>query len=136
MRAVAVCVVLTRSGIMPDAQIDRFGDEMDEAVARTDRAPRASKTVDEVVGEARELLMKSRTALGTTVCKTEGLHVADKDGWFAQAVALWGPRVADAKPPSWEAYVRSRMSSPPPHSPYMLMQEVFAPDVWKLLVSW
>lgn len=117
-------------------QIDHFGDELDVAVARADRAPRASKTVDEVVGGAREELLKIRAALSATVCTTEGLHVAKKDDWFAEAVSLWGPRVADAQPASWERYVLSRVSHPPPPSPYMLLQEVFAPDVWKLLVSW
>ena len=108
------------------------------AVARADRAPRATKTVDEVVGEARELLIKSRAALSSTVRPTEGLQVAasEKDGWFKEAVKLWGRRVADAQPPSWEAYVLSRVSHPPPKSPLLLLQEWFAPDAWQLLVSW
>jgi hypothetical protein len=62
--------------------------------------------------------------------------VAEKDGWFKQAVHLWGPRVAEAQPPSWEAYVQSRVSrTPPAESPYLLLQEFFAAGQSPVLIS-
>ena len=103
-----------------------FGDELDAQAGRAERAPKATRTAEEIVGEARELILKSRAALAA-VAPPPNMAIAEKDGWFEQAVAIWGPRVADAKPSSWEVYVQSRLSHPPPpESPYLLMQEFFA----------
>eukprot|EP00038_Savillea_parva_P010484 m.190679 g.190679 ORF g.190679 m.190679 type:complete len:470 (+) comp18084_c0_seq1:65-1474(+) len=116
-------------------KIDMFGDELDVQAGRAERAPKATRTAEEIVGEARELILKSRAALAA-VAPPPNMAIAEKDGWFEQAVAIWGPRVADAKPSSWEVYVQSRLSHPPPpESPYLLMQEFFATDTWKLLIS-
>lgn len=54
---------------------------------------------------------------------------------FFYPLDTWGKNVAAASPPSWEIYVKSRLSCPPPLSPYGLLQEVYAPDTWKLLVA-
>lgn len=55
--------------------------------------------------------------------------------FFFYPLDTWGKNVAAASPPSWEIYVKSRLSCPPPLSPYGLLQEVYAPDTWKLLVA-
>jgi hypothetical protein len=61
--------------------------------------------------------------------------------WRAEAVRRWGPRVLDASPPSWEAYVASRVpvptapGAPEPPSPLGLLQESYAADPWRLLVA-
>ena len=65
----------------------------------------------------------------------KGVAPSNADEWLAEATRRWGARVADVACEDWEAYVKSRISRPPPPSPMELLQEFYAHDPWQLLVA-
>lgn len=89
---------------------------------------------EEFLAASRQWLLASRAAL-----LVPGLGVPaplDADGWRREAVHRWGARVPeDSKVKDWEGFVRSRLPSPPPPSPFGIMQERYAYDIWRLLVA-
>ena len=64
----------------------------------------------------------------------KGIAPSNADEWLAEATRRWGGRVADVACEDWGAYVKSRISRPPPPSPMELLQEFYAHDPWQLLV--
>ena len=64
----------------------------------------------------------------------KGIAPSNADEWLAEATRRWGGRVADVSCEDWGAYVKSRISRPPPPSPMELLQEFYAHDPWQLLV--
>jgi len=116
-------------------RIDKFGEELD-AIAAGNKPKPAKPSVDVVIGAARDLMMESLARLAAqSKVSTSAEHSGD---WFEAAVAQWGPRVRHVDVTDWEEYVKSRTPVPLPFngpSPYMLLQEVFAGETWKLLVS-
>lgn len=70
----------------------------------------AEKSVDEVLGKARDLMLQSRKNMAERINRgdaTQNSKGNSADVWFTRAVTIWGARVADAQPPSWELYVSS-----------------------------
>ena len=125
-------------GEQPDytgESIDTFGEELDRAAARP--APRAGKTVEEVVGAARELVLANRARLEASAASRLATEAVSGDDahWLQQAKKAWGAKVLLCEPGSWEEYVRSRLAVNPPVSPYCLLQEIYSPDCWKLLIA-
>lgn len=126
--------------------IDRFGEELDRQMASRARGGatgalgRPDKpTIDTIVVQNRELLEAARSRLAARAGlgdQAPGNPASPEQLGYKQAsISRWGPRVGAANVTDWELYYKSRMSNPPPESPYMLLQEIFAPDAWKLLIS-
>ena len=95
-----------------------------------------------VVGNARQLLEECRERLRqqamVNVQSDADAAVDGENTFFKQAVQRWGPKVGliGPKVTDWEKYLKSRLAVPLPlPSPYMLLQEVFAADTWKLLIA-
>ena len=56
--------------------------------------------------------------------------------WREEAIRRWGVGVPPAGDVAdWEAWVRSRVGTPPPPSDLQLLQEYYAHDTWQLLVA-
>jgi len=115
-------------------KVDRFGEELDRAVELEERKPQRERVGErhkQLMEEAREAVLAERAKVKTQVKAEPG----DQDAWKLQAVTRWGPQVENANPPSWQRFVESRRSKPPPLSPLGLMQEQYAHDPWKLLIA-
>lgn len=88
----------------------------------------------EVLEASRRWLCESRAAI---LAPGLGGAVPSCPGeWRREAVRRWG----EAVPPepqirAWASYVLSRLPTPPPPSPLDLMQERYAYDPWRLLVT-
>jgi len=61
------------------------------------------------------------------------LPVAFCDDWQKEAVRRWGSGCRANE--NWKLLVESRLSRPPPVSPLDFLQEYYAADTWRLLVS-
>eukprot|EP00746_Dinoflagellata_sp_MGD_P133295 gnl/MRDRNA2_/MRDRNA2_66988_c0_seq1.p1 gnl/MRDRNA2_/MRDRNA2_66988_c0~~gnl/MRDRNA2_/MRDRNA2_66988_c0_seq1.p1 ORF type:complete len:385 (-),score=68.66 gnl/MRDRNA2_/MRDRNA2_66988_c0_seq1:100-1254(-) len=56
--------------------------------------------------------------------------------WRWEAVRRWGSAVpAEQEIQDWEEYVRSRLPTPPAPSPFDLMQERYASDMWRMIAA-
>lgn len=100
---------------------DREGD----AATRTIHEDRLAAS-REWLADARETLLKHRDkSTSTSSC-----------AWREEAIARWGldvPKFDAVR--DWEAWVKSRVGSPPPTSELVLLQEYFAHDGWQLLIA-
>ena len=52
--------------------------------------------------------------------------------WHAEACRRWGDK---CQATDWKTFVETRLSTPPPVSPLDFLQEYYAADTWRLLVS-
>jgi len=80
-----------------------------------------------VAAEARAELEAAKARVGAAALAGasgagNGLDAAPGAAWRSEAVARWGPRVLDACPPDWEAFVSSRLPLRAPPSPLGLLQ--------------
>ena len=125
-------------GAKPDytgAAVDALSDSdgSDGADAGVSFSPR--RTEEDMLAETQRWLERSRAAL----LALGGEAAGGGCEWRAEAVRRWGKEVARAARDDdgfdWEAYVRSRMSRPPPPSPQGLLQEFYAFDQWQLLIA-
>ena len=58
------------------------------------------------------------------------------DSWRKEAIRRWGALAGAGKEDrDWKLFVESRLSTPPPVSPIDFLQEYYAADSWRLLVS-
>lgn len=136
-----------KCGAAPDYTrevIDTFGEELDAQAARGAKRARPQPAVDgvdsdgeddslarrEILESTMAFLRESRAALLQFVTSEHGEAPADEAGWKAEAVRRWGELAGaavpkGAQPRTWEVYVRSRLSTPPPPSPHDLLQEYY-----------
>lgn len=136
-------------GHKPDytgANIDRFGEELDRIAERRKRHSTSAASPlyeeDADVAAAKAEAARSRVEKAELVRKealermarlsSESPAAAD-DEWRAQAITMWGDKVAACEADDWEAYVVSRTATPAPQSPFGLIQERFAVEPWKML---
>lgn len=105
------------------AVVDDLSD--DEDLERTSRA--------RVRDEMRHTAMEYLKAVREAAC---AVSASTPDEWEAEAKRRWGALAgggADRR--DWKLFVESRLSTPPPVSPLDFLQEYYAADVWRLLVS-
>lgn len=77
-----------------------------------------------------------RDAMSTQVLSVPDDGDADADDWRREAVRRWGALAGAGSPTrDWKLFVESRLSTPPPVSPVDFLQEYYAADTWRLLVS-
>ena len=115
--------------------------EDDESNKENDTTKRNNSTV-EALETSREWLENARTILlkRTTAKKKSNANATTattaNEHWRHEAVARWGECVPEmAAVGDWKAFVTSRLGTPPPPSPYMLLQEYYCHDGWQLLVA-
>ena len=114
--------------------VNAFGDEDDEV--RPKKRARAEEMDDEALaemrGEAMAYLREVREAQ-LVLSVPEGGKDSD---WRKEAVRRWGALAGAGKEDrDWKLFVESRLSTPPPVSPIDFLQEYYAADSWRLLVS-
>ena len=114
--------------------VNSFGDEDDEV--RPKKRARAEEMDDEALaemrGEAMAYLREVREAQ-LVLSVPEG---GKDDDWRKEAVRRWGALAGAGKEDrDWKLFVESRLSTPPPVSPIDFLQEYYAADSWRLLVS-
>ena len=114
--------------------VNAFGDEDDEV--RPKKRARAEEMDDEALaemrGEAMAYLREVREAQ-LVLSVPEG---GKDDDWRKEAVRRWGALAGAGKEDrDWKLFVESRLSTPPPVSPIDFLQEYYAADSWRLLVS-
>ena len=104
--------------------VGRKGGESPAAPLRTTRSQ------EELEELTAQWLARSREALLRVPSDAAG---GDGDVWKEEAVRRWGSGVLTSGASDWGAYVRSRVSCPPPPSKHGLLQEFYAHDGWRLL---
>ena len=114
--------------------VNSLGDEDDEV--RPKKRARAEEMDDEALaemrGEAMAYLREVREAQ-LVLSVPEG---GKDDDWRKEAVRRWGALAGAGKEDrDWKLFVESRLSTPPPVSPIDFLQEYYAADSWRLLVS-
>jgi len=132
-----------RSGRLAGAPAEHDGAVLDEASeGEEDAAPRRKRNAAERDAEARALLADSQRWLAESRAALrrlggDGVAPSSDCGWRAEAVRRWGDGVVPSLPPggSWEAFVASRLTTPPPPSDLDLLQEYYSHDTWQLLVA-
>ena len=114
--------------------VNAFGDDDDEV--RPKKRARAEEMDDEALaemrGEAMAYLREVREAQ-LVLSVPEG---GGSDSWRKEAIRRWGALAGAGKEDrDWKLFVESRLSTPPPVSPIDFLQEYYAADSWRLLVS-
>ena len=114
--------------------VNAFGDEDDEV--RPKKRARAEEMDDEALAEMRAEAM----AYLKEVREAQLVLSVPEDGkgsdWRKEAVRRWGSLAGAGKEDrDWKLFVESRLSTPPPVSPIDFLQEYYAADSWRLLVS-
>ena len=85
-----------------------------------------------------EEVTRAREAARSAKASRSPVSVADaakQEAAKAEAVERWGSMVAQQPIEDWCRYLSSRTTSPPPLSPFALLQEHYAHDGWKLLCA-
>jgi len=96
----------------------------------------ALETSQEWLENARTILLKRTTAKKKPNATNDSATTTANEHWRHEAVARWGDCVPTIDAVSdWKAFVTSRLGTPPPPSPYMLLQEYYCHDGWQLLVA-
>ena len=104
-----------------------------DAEEQTDAAEKAGRATAAMIasGEAVERCRRAMEALQQRLAKPDGasqtLLPADRSSpWRWEAVRRWGPALPPENSiPSWETFVQSRTSTPPPlPSPFALLQGI------------
>lgn len=132
-------------------KIDKFGEELDAIAGKVSSSKRKlaasflggdevgdenidyEAMQDEMRESAMQHMQQVRMAMLPTAIADE--TNATSDEWREEAVRRWGPAAGAGPRSDWKAYVQSRLSTPPPVSPLDFLQEYYAADVWRLLVS-
>jgi len=114
--------------------VNSFGDEDDEV--RPKKRARAEEMDDEALAEMRAEAMaylKEVREAQLVLSVPEGGESGD---WRKEAIRRWGALAGAGKEDrDWKLFVESRLSTPPPVSPIDFLQEYYAADSWRLLVS-
>ena len=125
--------------------IDLHGDKLDALAAKTTLGKRnrsedsdfEETDIEAQKDEVREAAMlhmrQVREAMLPTRIADEA--TAAQGEWREEAIRRWGDAAGAKHRDDWKAYVTSRLSSPPPVSPLDMLQEYYAADTWRLLVS-
>ena len=140
-------------GAAPDytgERIDQFGEELDTEGGKKRKAAAAgllgarAADDDEEDYEAAKTEMREEAMRFLQECREallplgfDAAAAADGD-WRAEAVRRWGAHAGGGVAPAqrdWKLFVESRLSTPPPVSPLDFLQEYYAADTWRLLVS-
>lgn len=103
-------------------------------------SPVPLRTVAQATEEKRRDFLASMAARQQelSVQLTQAVDVKEgiKDPSLLEAVRRWGDGVLSCQTDDWQTYLVSRISVPPPAlSPYLLLQERFSDDVWRLLAA-
>jgi len=121
-----------------------FGPEIVDAFDDADRPakrPKKEDSDDEDADEALAAMREEAMAYLRSVREAQlelSVDAADAadDDWRREAVRRWGALAGAGKPDrDWKLFVESRLSTPPPVSPLDFLQEYYAADTWRLLVS-
>ena len=115
--------------------VNAFGDEDDEV--RPKKRARAEEMDDEALAEMRaEAMAYLREVREAQLVLSVPEGAAKGDDWRKEAVRRWGALAGAGKEDrDWKLFVESRLSTPPPVSPIDFLQEYYAADSWRLLVS-
>ena len=108
-------------------KIDRFGEELDMLAERGGRQQSQAEQMqdsglEQEALELQEELREKRKEQRARVAASIGASASGEEGWHQFAVKRWGESVDLASPESWQAYVTSRLTTPPPPSPMNLLQ--------------
>jgi len=112
-----------------------------ETIKQQQRQQKRTTTHEEMLETSVCWLENARMILLKRTNKTESITTGrttttTNDHWRDEAVARWGECVpALASVVNWEAFVKSRLGTPPPPSDMQLLQEYYAHDGWQLLVA-
>lgn len=91
---------------------------------------------EEQMAEVRVAAMTYLKSIRDVALRVAVTDDADAQEWRAEALRRWGPLAGGGKQDrDWKLFVESRLSTPPPVSPLDFLQEYYATDVWRLLVS-
>ena len=99
------------------------GEEEDEA-EKENRRGRNDRNRESINAATMAFLREVREA---------SLPVVHSDDWQKEATRRWGSACRARS--DWKTFVVSRLSTPPPPSPLDFLQEYYAADSWRLLVS-
>ena len=115
--------------------VNAMGDEDDEV--RPKKRARAEEMDDEALAEMRaEAMAYLREVREAQLVLSVPEGAAKGDDWRKEAVRRWGALAGAGKEDrDWKLFVESRLSTPPPVSPIDFLQEYYAADSWRLLVS-
>ena len=113
--------------------VNAFGDE-DEV--RPKKRARAEEMDDEALAEMRAEAMSYLREVREAQLVLSVPEGGDGNDWRKEAVRRWGALAGAGKEDrDWKLFVESRLSTPPPVSPIDFLQEYYAADSWRLLVS-
>ncbi len=105
---------------------DSEGEGMAGSKQRAQTAEERDAEARAILDHTREWLAASRAALQQL--GGDGAAPLTADGWRAEAVRRWGDKVVATLPSGgdWQAFVSSRLTTPPPPSSLDLLQEARA----------
>ena len=96
----------------------------------------ALETSREWLENARTILLKRTTCKKKSNGNASSVKTTANEHWRHEALARWGDCVPEIEAVAdWKAFVTSRLGTPPPPSPYMLLQEYYCHDGWQLLIA-
>ena len=96
----------------------------------------ALETSREWLENARTILLKRTTCKKKSNGNASSAKTTANEHWRHEALARWGDCVPEIEAVAdWKAFVTSRLGTPPPPSPYMLLQEYYCHDGWQLLIA-
>ena len=96
----------------------------------------ALETSREWLENARTILLKRTTCKKKSNGNASSAKTTVNEHWRHEALARWGDCVPEIEAVAdWKAFVTSRLGTPPPPSPYMLLQEYYCHDGWQLLIA-
>ena len=114
--------------------VNAFGDDEDEV--RPKKRVRAEEMDDEALAEMRAEAMSYLREVREAQLVLSVPEGGKKDDWRKEAIRRWGALAGAGKEDrDWKLFVESRLSTPPPVSPIDFLQEYYAADSWRLLVS-
>ena len=114
--------------------VNAWGDEDDEV--RPKKRARAEEMDDEALAEMRAEAMSYLREVREAQLVLSVPEGGDGNDWRKEAVRRWGALAGAGKEDrDWKLFVESRLSTPPPVSPIDFLQEYYAADSWRLLVS-
>jgi hypothetical protein len=101
----------------------------------------AAKERDEAEAEAAAVARPDASAIRerlSALLQASAAGPVGEDEWRSRAVERWGNKVLLSGASDWRKYVQSRQVTPAPFgvvSPLSLLQERYAEDPWRLLIS-
>lgn len=132
-----------RSGRLAGAAAEHDGAVLDEASeGEEDAVPKRKRSAEERDAEARALLEDSQRWLAESRAALRrlggaGAAPSSDTEWRTEALRRWGDGVVPSLPEgnTWEVFVASRLTTPPPPSALDLLQEYYSHDTWQLLAA-